>query len=215
MYLLATCYYRSGKANQARSLLQSKGTQSPQCQYLLAKCCLDLNKYVIIFVGIRKLSSKFLFVFRLAEAEGTLMGGNIFKQKSLDDVVAEYGDAASFVLVLLGQVYMQTERKLKAVEVLNRALKLNPFLWAAFELLCRLGEKPEAEEVFQLDGLENFSNCHGTNPIASLITAQINQSQDATTKVHPHEPMSVDQISTPILQVPSADVNIVNTRYKP
>ena len=142
------------------------------------------------------------------------MGGNIFKQKSLDDVVIEYGDAASFVLVLLGQVYMQTERKLKAVEVLNRALKLNPFLWAAFELLCRLGEKPEAEEVFQLDGLENFSHCHGTNPIASLISSQINQSQDATTKAHPPEPMSVDQISTPIIQVPSGDVNVVNTRYR-
>ncbi|KAI9550321.1 hypothetical protein GHT06_001751 [Daphnia sinensis] len=191
LYLLATCYYRSGKANQARSLLQSKGTQSPQCQYLLAKCCLDLNK--------------------LAEAEGTLMGGNIFKQKSLDDVVAEYGDAAAFALVLLGQVYMQTERKFKAIEVLNRALKLNPFLWAAFELLCRLGEKPDAEDVFQLDGLENFSHCHGTNPIASLISAQINQSNDANTKAHVQEPMSVDQISTPILQIPSADVSIVNT----
>ncbi len=45
LYLLATCYYRSGKANQARCLLQSKGSRSPQCQYLLAKCCLDLNKY--------------------------------------------------------------------------------------------------------------------------------------------------------------------------
>lgn len=152
-----------------------------------------------------------MFFFRLAEAEGTLMGGNIFKQKSLDDVVTEFGDAAAFALVLLGQVYMQTERKFKAIEVLNRALKLNPFLWAAFELLCRLGEKPDAEDVFQLEGLDNFSHCHGTNPIASLITAQINQSHDATTKVHPHEPMSVDQISTPILQVPAADV-IVNTR---
>lgn len=211
MYLLATCYYRSGKANQARSLLQSKGTQSPQCQYLLAKCCLDLNKYVIIFVGKNSRLDNLNF-FRLAEAEGTLMGGNIFKQKSLDDVVAEYGDAAAFALVLLGQVYMQTERKFKAIEVLNRALKLNPFLWAAFELLCRLGEKPDAEDVFQLDGLENFSHCHGTNPIASLITAQINQSNDATTKAHIQEPMSVDQISTPILQIPSADVSIVNTR---
>lgn len=141
------------------------------------------------------------------------MGGNIFKQKSLDDVVAEYGDAASFALVLLGQVYMQTERKFKAIEVLNKALKLNPFLWAAFELLCRLGEKPDAETIFQLDGLDNFSHCHGTNPIASLITTQINQPQDIiNTKAHAHEPMSVDQLSTPVLQVPSSDVNIVNTR---
>jgi len=56
------------------------------------------------------------------------MGGNICKQKSLEDIVLEYGDAASFVLLLLGQVYMQTERKTKAVEALNKAVKLNPFL---------------------------------------------------------------------------------------
>lgn len=140
------------------------------------------------------------------------MGENIFKQKSLDDVVIEYGDAASFVLVLLGQVYMQTERKSKAIEAFKRALKLNPFLWAAFELLCRLGEKPDAEDVFQLENLDNFSHCHGTNPIASLITTQINQSHEASTKVHSHEPMSVDQVSTPVLQIPSSDVSIVNTR---
>ncbi len=121
------------------------------------------------------------------------MGGNIFKEKSLDDVAGEFGDAASFALLLLGQVcrfscrffsvrqrnliafivaeqvYMQTERKAKAVDALQRAVKLNPFLWHAFELLCRLGEKPDAERLFQLAGLDNFSLCHGTNPIASLV----------------------------------------------
>lgn len=144
------------------------------------------------------------------------MGESVFRQKSLEDVVTEYGDAASFVLVLLGQVYMQTERKLKAVEALNRALKLNPFLWAAFELLCRLGEKPEAEDVFQLDNLENFSHCHGTNPIASLITTAqcFNHSQETVRTLPAHEPMSVDQtVSTPVLQPNPADSSVVNTRY--
>jgi len=142
------------------------------------------------------------------------MGSNIFKQKSLDDVVCEYGDAAAFALMLLGQVYMQTERKTKAIEALNRALKLNPFMWSAFELLCRLGEKPDADHVFQLDGLESFSHCHGTNPIASLISTQGNLSHDAGSKHQlSSEPMLVDQISTPTPQPPTADANVVNTRF--
>lgn len=141
------------------------------------------------------------------------MGNNIFKQKTLDDVVCEYGDAAAFALMLLGQVYMQTERKAKAIEALNRALKLNPFLWSAFELLCRLGEKPDSDIVFQLDGLENFSHCHGTNPIASLISTQANLSHDAGNKHQlSAEPMLVDQVSTPTPQPPMADSNTVNTR---
>ena len=143
------------------------------------------------------------------------MGGNIFKQKTLDDVVSEYGDAAAFALALLGQVYIQTERKAKAVDALHRALKLNPFLWAAFEMLCRLGEKPDAETIFQLDNLESFSHCHGTNPIASLISTQNNQHDGGiVNRGHGHlEPMSVDHVFTPTPQIPtSSDVGTVNTR---
>ncbi|NEU35591.1 hypothetical protein GN156_33585, partial [bacterium LRH843] len=55
LFLLATCYYRSGKPAQAYSLLNEKGANSPQCKYLLAKCCLELNK--------------------LSEAESALTGG--------------------------------------------------------------------------------------------------------------------------------------------
>ena len=149
---------------------------------------------------------------RLSEVEGTLMGGSNFKQKSLDDVVTEYGDAASFVLLLLGQVYMQTERKNKAIEALYRAIKLNPFLWSAFELLCRLGEKPEAERIFQVNGLDNFSLCHGTNPITSLISSNVNTSLEQGIKAQAPEPMAVDQVSTPILQMPNMDIGLVNTR---
>ena len=154
------------------------------------------------------------FFLSLAEAEGTLMGGNIFKQKSLDDIVVEYGDAASFALVLLGQVYMQTERKTKAVDAFYHALKLNPFLWSAFELLCRLGERPNAEAMFQLDNLDSFSHCHGTNPITSLVNAQSNhiQQDGGSNKLQQLEPMSVDHSYTPTPQLHAVVSEAVNTR---
>ncbi|XP_044152694.1 cell division cycle protein 27 homolog isoform X2 [Bufo gargarizans] len=43
LFLLATCYYRSGKAYKAYRLLKTHSCATPQCKYLLAKCCVDLN----------------------------------------------------------------------------------------------------------------------------------------------------------------------------
>ncbi|OWF44237.1 Cell division cycle protein 27-like [Mizuhopecten yessoensis] len=58
LFLLATCYYRMGKSIQAYMLLRKRGCPTPQSKYLLARCCVDLNK--------------------LSEAEEVLVG-NIFQ----------------------------------------------------------------------------------------------------------------------------------------
>lgn len=44
LFLLATCYYRSGKAYKAYRLLKGHSCTTPQCKYLLAKCCVELSK---------------------------------------------------------------------------------------------------------------------------------------------------------------------------
>lgn len=44
LYLLATCYYRSGHTMQAYGLLQKQGCPTPQCKYLMARCCMDIGK---------------------------------------------------------------------------------------------------------------------------------------------------------------------------
>lgn len=44
-------------------------------------------------------------MLRLAEGEQVLIGGALNKQKSLDEVVAEFGESSSFTLSLLGHIY--------------------------------------------------------------------------------------------------------------
>lgn len=44
LYLLATCYFRSGQINQAHWLLSSKGAKSIQSKFLLAKCAYELKQ---------------------------------------------------------------------------------------------------------------------------------------------------------------------------
>ncbi|MGH0137215.1 UNVERIFIED_CONTAM: hypothetical protein FKN15_056919 [Acipenser sinensis] len=139
LFLLATCYYRSGKAYKAYRLLKGHSCTTPQCKYLLAKCCVDLS--------------------RLAEGEQILTGGVLNKQKSHDDIVTEFGDSACFTLSLLGQIYCKTDRLAKGSECYQKSLTLNPFLWSPFESLCEIGEKPDPDQMFKLTSLQNFSSC--------------------------------------------------------
>ena len=44
LHLLATCYYRSGKLNEAYEVLKEEWNKTPKNKFLLAKCCADLNK---------------------------------------------------------------------------------------------------------------------------------------------------------------------------
>lgn len=157
LFLLATCYYRAGKPNQAYAVLRGKGASCPQCRFLLAKCCMDLNK--------------------LSEAESVLTGGDTLNTSALDKVVADFGDQAPFALQLLGKICTQTERGKCAAEAYNKALVLNPFLWQAFAELCHRGETPDPQKVFQVQHLESFSMCHGNNPVIALVN---NQTDDNT-----------------------------------
>ncbi|MEE6525316.1 hypothetical protein FKM82_025227 [Ascaphus truei] len=124
LFLLATCYYRSGKAYKAYRLLKGHSCATAQCKYLLAKCCVDLSK--------------------LAEGEQVLSGGVLNKQKSHEEIVTEYGDSACFTLSLLGHVYCKTDRLPKGSECYQKSLSLNPFLWSPFESLCEIGTSPGA-----------------------------------------------------------------------
>ena len=44
IFLLATCYYRSGRKQQSRHLLMAETASSPECDLLYARCCLELGE---------------------------------------------------------------------------------------------------------------------------------------------------------------------------
>ncbi|XP_013383510.1 cell division cycle protein 27 homolog isoform X2 [Lingula anatina] len=168
LFLLATCYYRCGKPIRAYTLLKSTGCPTPQCKYLMARCCLDLNK--------------------LSEAEMTLGGSILMKSKTPDEYIAEFGDAASYALALLAQIYSKTDRQGKAADYYQKSLKLNPFMWSSFEKLCHLGEKPDASRVFKVSS-SNTVVAHNiynySHPVVVISTPQ--QQQQGQHCPHPQE----------------------------
>lgn len=141
LYLLATCYYRSGKPQRAYSLLTAHGFPTSQCRYLAAQCCLQLN--------------------RLAEAEAAITAGRAaHKHRNvLDEIVAEFGDSASFALRLLANVYWRSDNIARATECFQRSVQLNPFLWSSYESLCLIGEKPDVSRIFQVNSQMLTSVC--------------------------------------------------------
>ncbi|GAB6019681.1 anaphase-promoting complex subunit cdc27 [Chamberlinius hualienensis] len=149
LFLLATCYFRAGKPGKAYSLLNGKTCKSPQCKFLLARCCMEMNK--------------------MNEVEAAITGGLLAKSKPNDDLIIEFEDSASFVLQLLGKICSRTERPKKAAEAYRKSLKLNPFMWSSYEALCNMGENPDPSKIFQFTSAENLSMCQGNNYVASLL----------------------------------------------
>ncbi|XP_059614178.1 cell division cycle protein 27 homolog [Phlebotomus argentipes] len=143
IFLLATCYYRSGQVHQAFWLLQSKGARTPQARFLLSKCALELNQ--------------------IHAAESALSNEDFTKQKTLDEICKDFGEIACFALQLIAKICTKTERSALASEALLRSLKLNPFLWHSFADLCDRGEKPDPNAIFQFSSTDIFATCQSQN----------------------------------------------------
>lgn len=87
-YLLATCYFRSGRQVQACDVLKALA-DSAESRLLLARCYLQLNK--------------------VKAAENTLLDASVRLLKPLNeqlqDVENSFGELACFALQLLGTIY--------------------------------------------------------------------------------------------------------------
>ena len=122
-------------------------------------------------------SLKFLFISRYAEAESILTGGGILRSKELSDeeIISEFGDESCFVFKLLAIIAAKTSKTAHSVEMYKKSLKLNPFLWDSFEQLCNLGNQPDPNELFNVSKMDNFSCCHGVNPVVNFVNNNLSE----------------------------------------
>ncbi|EEB14099.1 cell division cycle, putative [Pediculus humanus corporis] len=182
LFLLATCYYRSGLISMAYSTLKKKDAHSPQIRCLLAKCCVDLQKY--------------------AEAESILTGQSIMKSKEIndDDIISEFGDESCFVFKILAIIASKTHRIELTAEMYKKSLKLNPFLWHSFEQLCNLGYEPDPNDIFTVSKMENFTCCHGINPVVNYVNNNLSEKNYPVNNSSSHNNMDLHykSSSTPV-----------------
>lgn len=103
------------------------------------------------------------FLYRFAEAEAMIFGGFFKQQKNLDEVVSQFGDHACFLLQMIAKIYYKSTQNNLGNDAHKLALKLNPFLWHSFEELCKVGADVDPATCFQLDKIDSFTTCHGSN----------------------------------------------------
>nr|XP_040220662.2 cell division cycle protein 27 homolog [Anopheles coluzzii] len=203
IFLLATCYYRSGQKHLAHWLLSKKSVRSTQCRFLLSKCAFDLKKY--------------------SEAENALINDDHLRQRHLDEIVKEFGDIACFALELVSKICLKTERAKLANDASRRAVKLNPFLWQSFADLCSRGEKPDPDSVFQLTSTDIFqtSQAHHYNSIVWFGGAGVHTSGPVLDPAAGGNDSSdqlganIDNPSTPVDQCFTQNVNTPNNHHPP
>ncbi|RWS26265.1 Cell division cycle protein 27-like protein [Leptotrombidium deliense] len=172
LYLLATCYYRAGKEVSAYSILCDRRFKSSECRLLFARCCCDLKKF--------------------AEAEQALIGNvkHSLKHLSIEDLVNEFNEAASFAAQMLALICSKTERYAKAVDYYKKSLKLNPFLWSSYENLIQLGAKPDSSKIFNISNV-NFDLCYGSNPLVNLWNNNVKTNENITASQQTTHPSTV------------------------
>ncbi|GMH34358.1 hypothetical protein BSKO_02192 [Bryopsis sp. KO-2023] len=147
--LLARCYCRNRQEYRAYHVLKDGGplkVLSPECRLLLAQCCIKLG--------------------HLPEAEEVLL------KKYRSSREAPLGPVENY---LVGRIHRLTSRPESAKEYCARALELDPFLWVAFEELCRLGASGETSKIVQnmacIAEIENeVQSLHINTPASAMET---------------------------------------------
>lgn len=90
------------------------------------------------------------------------LNGVINLQESTEsDLLAVFGEDVGVAFLLLGKLKHSLKHKEDATKCFRAALRHNPFLWTAYEVLCNMGEEVCPEEVFKVSEYPKFlrSSC--------------------------------------------------------
>jgi len=140
--MLATCHMRAGHPSRALSVIkqryggaiaESLSSMPADTRYLAAQCCFRIGK--------------------IREAEQILLHGTGISNQSakLSRDLKNHGNkiaGGAYGMHLLGVICKKSNKLAEAVEYLSCSLKVNPFLWSSFKILCELGHKISADHYF-------------------------------------------------------------------
>lgn len=134
LYLLAICHYRSGSAKRALMVLEDVKISSPSTDYLIAKCCYDLEYYGRAEEALLQQARA---DFRVAAPQGESSHLNMDDWLLKSSPCPIPNGAAG--LYLLGNICRKSSRKQRAIKYYRMSLELDPLMWTSFEALCELG----------------------------------------------------------------------------
>jgi anaphase-promoting complex subunit 3 len=135
-YLLASCHLRLGDFRSAYEISKPAGYRGANlgCAYVFAQACLELERYKDGIAAMEK-------------TKGLWANKNTIGKHSASSRSA-YPDTAA-ASCLLGRLYRAYDDKKKAIACFEDALKVNPFMWDAFTILCDMGVNVRIPNIFK------------------------------------------------------------------
>lgn len=136
-FLLAHCQYQSGFVKAAYDTARPCGSRGSHlgCAYVYAQASLELGRFVDGLSALDK--SKVLW-----QSRSTWNQHSESRRQHLPDAAA--------VLCLKGKLWKAHKNLDQAVDCWAQALRLNPFMWDAFEGLCEAGAKVNVPTIYKL-----------------------------------------------------------------
>ncbi|KAG2021695.1 hypothetical protein GB937_004654 [Aspergillus fischeri] len=137
-YLLALCHLQNGQVKAAYDYSRNFGSRGTHlgCSYVFAQACLDLGKYL---EGITALE----------RSKGLWASKNHWNKHS--ETRRQHLPDAAAVFCLLGKLWHAHKDINKAVECYVESLKLNPFMWDAFQGLCDTGVNVRVSNIYKMN----------------------------------------------------------------
>uniref|UniRef100_K3W6X7 Cdc23 domain-containing protein n=1 Tax=Globisporangium ultimum (strain ATCC 200006 / CBS 805.95 / DAOM BR144) TaxID=431595 RepID=K3W6X7_GLOUD len=195
--LLATCYHRANRVNQAIAVLAN--AKAPSNRYLLAVCCFQQDK--------------------LVEAENALRGEGDWH--FVDATAKEEIPCGAAGLYLMGRICRRANRREQAIVYFAKSLDADATLWSAYEELCELGADIDASRFFgsttystsiASDGSEKPEAWNQENDDDTVDDE--NNNQDADSDTIPCDPPEEDAFATPETR-PMIDLSTPKTATAP
>lgn len=136
VYILALCHFRLGDYQSVYEVSKNAGYRGTHlgCAFIFAQACLKLDRYKDGITALEK--SRGLWANK----------NNLGKHSA--STRAPNPDSAT-VSCLLGKLYRGYDDKKKAISCFEEALKMNPFMWDAFTILCDMGVSVRVPNVFR------------------------------------------------------------------
>ncbi|KAF0322928.1 Protein bimA [Colletotrichum asianum] len=136
-YLLALCHLRLGDARTAFEVSRPSASRGSNlgAAWIFAQACLKLERYKDGINALEKAREKWI--------GKTNLGKHTTTTRSL------YPDEAA-VLCLLGKLYRAYDDRRRAIECFENAVRVNPFMWDAFQALCDMGVNVRVPNIFQV-----------------------------------------------------------------
>ncbi|KAK9365713.1 hypothetical protein V1509DRAFT_364526 [Lipomyces kononenkoae] len=161
VHLLALCNYRAQRYKIAMHVAEDK--RHIGCAYVYALCCLKLGKYRNGYRALercRMLFPKTCNIYSHSDSD----------RQSLPDLAS--------IECLLGHLYRLFGDTKEAADNYTAALSANPFLWEAFDGLCKLGVNIKVNNIFMVTPAMKEARATWLDNADDLTGIENSQNQD-------------------------------------